>query len=87
LLCFSEQTQQFGLIGFEHLWLNGGDFFRGVRSSHPDDGVIAPQTLHEFGKAIRGTQDELHNEVRASDRSSVAAFQQNCNRLAGHRID
>ena len=84
LLCFHEQTQQFGFVRFEQLRLNGGDLFGGVGRSHPYDRVVTPQTSDKFGEALGRMQNELYDPVGAPDGSPVAASQQSCNRSAGH---
>jgi len=59
LIGLRKETQQFTLVGLQQIRFHGRNFFRRVRGSHPDDGVLAPQALHEFCEAARLPQNQF----------------------------
>src|SRR5262249_2672039 len=84
LLSFSEQAQQFCFVMPKKLRFGARSLLRSICCPHPDDRIVAPKTLDEFGKAPRRPQDELHDFVGAPDRPAIASPEQNGNRLARH---
>jgi hypothetical protein len=52
LFRLSEQAQQFLFVGMQQLWALDGDLLCCIRRPHPDNRIVAPHALNEFGEAL-----------------------------------
>ncbi|HEX4545437.1 MAG TPA: hypothetical protein VH110_03670 [Candidatus Acidoferrum sp.] len=79
-----EQAQQLGFVGLQQFRFHNGNLFSRIRRTHANQGIFMPEAFDQYRKAVRFSQDNRHNVVRASDRTTIPASEHRCYCSAAH---
>ena len=78
LFRFGERTEEFWFVAIEETRLLRGNFFSSFRRAHPQNRIIAPETLGKLAKTARLSLNAFGHFVSASDRALVRAVEKIC---------